>query len=873
MKNLTVGILAHVDTGKTTLSEAFLYKSGEIRRLGRVDRRDSFLDTNEIERQRGITIFSKQASFNYGNMEITLLDTPGHTDFSAETERTLSVLDYAILAVSGSEGVQSHTEALFKLLKHYNIPVFIFVNKTDSPLFDKAEITEGLKSYFGDTCIDFSEESFLLEAENLALCDDALYEEYLSGASFSDTAIAEAIRKRKVFPCFFGSALKLFGIDYFLSSFEKYTLPTEYPSVFGARVYKVSEDERGQRLAHLKITGGSIRVKDIVSFADSSGVAINEKINEIRVYSGKKYKNIQEATGGMICTLTGLSNIYPGQGLGFEKHTEQGIFQPVISYAVRLDGQTDLNTAYSAFKRLEAEDPKLNMVWNPQLKEIQLQLMGEVQAEVLKQTLWDRFKISAELEEGGVVYKETILNSVEGAGHYEPLRHYAEVHLMLEPLERGSGIVIDTSCSEDILDKSWQRLILTHLSEKTHIGVLTGSPVTDIKITLLAGKAHQKHTEGGDFRQAAYRAVRQGLRLAESILLEPWYSFLITLPTENIGRAMNDIQNMGGSFSPPKPSGDMSILSGYAPVAGLRSYASELISYTHGAGKISLDFSGYEKCLNQDEVIKKIAYNCDADTENTADSVFCSHGAGYLVRWNEADALMHIEKQKEKKETTAPKNKEYKRSDASDAELLEIFERTYGKIQRKNFNESKPKKLSSASAVKYKPIQKRSTSRGEYLLVDGYNILFAWYDLKNASADDMELARNILVSRLSNYRTMQNAEIILVFDAYKVKGNIGSIEKIGGISVVYTREAEIADSYIEKTSKQLMKDYSVRVATSDRLEQIIIFGGGAVRISAEEFLKELEAAEEKIQEIISEEKQKGAKLLAPEHKIKYETEK
>ncbi len=871
MKNLTIGILAHVDSGKTTLSEALLYTTGEIRKLGRVDHKDAFLDTNEIERDRGITIFSKQAVFTYSDMSVSLLDTPGHVDFSAETERVLGVLDYAILVVSGSEGVQSHTESLFKLLEHYGIPVFIFVNKTDMPSFDKEQVLKDIKERFGELCIDFSPEGFPAENEALALCSENLMEEYLNTGAFSTQTLTTAIKTRKVFPCFFGSALRLEGIEHFLSALDKYTLASVYPEVFGAKIYKISEDERGQKLAHIKVTGGCLMVKETIELSDLTGNITNEKINEIRIYSGTKYKNITEARGGQICVLTGLSAVYSGQGLGFENHSTERLFEPVFSYAVKFDEPCDINTALKSMKKLEEEDSQLHIVWNPQLEEIHIQLMGEVQSEVLRRVIKKRFGLSVSFEESGVIYKETISNTVEGAGHYEPLRHYAEVHLLLEPLKRGSGVIFKTDCSEDILDKNWQRLILTHLAEKTHLGVLTGSPITDIKITLIAGRAHQKHTEGGDFRQATYRAVRQGLRLAESILLEPWYSFIITVPSENIGRAMNDIQNMGGKFSPPEISGELSVLKGNAPVSKLRSYQQEITSYTHGTGKISLEFSGYEECLNQEEVIEKFGYDCDSDTENTADSVFCSHGAGYLVKWNEADSLMHIEKRTDKKEqilvSPHPRNQ---RITASDDELIEIFERTYGKIQRKNYNTLKTQKIPAKATEKYRPPQKNKTVDGEYLLVDGYNILFSWYDLSNASKEDIDLARSILINRLSNYHIMQNAEIIVVFDAYKVKGNLGSIEKDGNISVVYTKEAETADSYIEKTSKQLMKNYAVKVATSDRLEQIIIFGGGAVRISAEEFLREIELSEEKIQEILNSEAIKSAKELAQEHEIKKE---
>lgn len=862
MKNLATGILAHVDSGKTTLSEALLYTSGEIRRLGRVDHRDAFLDTNEIERERGITIFSKQANLTFKDMSLTLVDTPGHVDFSAETERTLRVLDYAILVISAPDGIQSHTEALFRLLSHYAVPTFIFVNKMDMEHAGKEKILLEIKEHFGDSCIDFSENS-TEDKETIALCDESLMEEYLSSNQLSERLISEAIKKRKIFPCFFGSALKLEGIEEFLNGFDKLTFEPEYPDLFGARIYKISEDERGTRLTHIKITGGTLKVRDLIG---------DEKISEIRIYSGTKYKNVQEVKSGEICTLTGLSKTLPGQGVGYEKDTDSPFFEPVLSYSLKFNEQVDINIALRNLRKLEEEDSNLHIVWQPTIGEIHIQLMGKVQSEILKRIIKERFSMDVDFEESGVIYKETILDTVEGAGHYEPLRHYAEVHLLLEPGKAGSGLVLKCDCSEDELDRNWQRLILTHLEEKTHLGVLTGSPITDMKITLIAGRAHNKHTEGGDFRQATYRAVRQGLRFAKSILLEPWYEFVITLPSENVGRAMTDIQNMNGSFSPPEPSGNFTVLKGKAPVAKLRHYFSDLTAYTHGAGRLALSFSGYEPCHNQDEVIEKIAYNCDADTENTADSVFCSHGAGYLVRWDEADELMHIPKRSEKsaEEFSAP-SREYRKITASDDELIEIFERTYGKIQRKNYNALKTQKIPKETLKQYRtkhtPAKKVD---GEYLLVDGYNILFAWYDLKNATKEDLDFARTLLINRLSNYREMQNAEIIVVFDAYKVKGGLGSIEKCGNISVVYTKEAESADSYIEKTSKELMKNYAVKVATSDRLEQIIIFGGGAVRISAEEFLKEIEAAEEKIKDILNFEKQKSAVLTSQIHEIKYQ---
>lgn len=862
MKNLNLGILAHVDSGKTTLSEAMLFNCNEIRTLGRVDHKNTFLDTNKIEKERGITIFSKEARMRFSDMKITLLDTPGHVDFSAETERVLGVLDYAVLVISGLDGVQSHTESLFDVLSHYKVPVFIFVNKMDMDV-DKKEVFDKLRERFGDMCVDFSDDNTPDFFENIALCSESLMEEYLEKGEISIDNIQREIKMRNIFPCFFGSALKNQGVLEFLSGIEKYTFETIYPKELGGKVFKISEDERGQRLTHIKLTGGSLKVKEQLGEAQ-------EKINEIRLYSGAKYNSVQEICAGEICTLTGITSFSAGDGFGFEMSESINVFQPVFSYRINLPGDVDVNIAVRNLKKLEEEDSSLRIEWNPVLCQVHIQLMGEVQSEVLKKIIFERFGMEVSFEESGIIYKETLKEKSIGMGHYEPLRHYAEVQLLLKPLKRGSGLVFKTDCPEDELDKNWQRLILTHLEEKTHLGVLTGSPVTDLEITLIAGRAHQKHTEGGDFRQATYRAVRHGLKCGESVLLEPWYSFRIQVPAENIGRVMTDIQNMGGRFSSPELSGEFSVIKGEAPVSKLMSYPKEIVSFTHGAGKISFNLSGYEECINQEEVIEKIGYNFDADTENTADSVFCSHGAGFLVRWDEAEKYMHIEKKTEKKESLASvQPREYKKITATDDELIEIFERTYGKIQRKNYNDKKPKKLTSAQIKTYKAHHpKEKKVQGEYLLVDGYNIIFSWYELENATADDLDFAKNLLVQRLSNYYEMQNGEIIVVFDAYKVRGGIGSVEKQGNISVVYTKEAETADSYIEKTSKELLKNYSVKVATSDRLEQIIIFGGGAVRISAEEFLKEIEIAEERIREIINTENQKSVKDLKQTHEIK-----
>ncbi len=844
-KKITIGVLAHVDSGKTTLSEAIMYLSGEIRTLGRVDNRDTFLDTNEIERSRGITIFSKQATFSRKGTDFTLLDTPGHVDFSAETERALSVFDYAILLVSASDGVQSHTRSLWRVLEKYNVPTFIFVNKMDMPTAQRDKLMAELREKLSSSCIDFDSALSCsdTEAEALALCGDALMEQFLETGSFSSQNLADAISHRKVFPCYFGSALKLQGIEEFLDALSLYSQQSVGSKSFGARVFKISTDDRGGRLTHLKITGGRLSVKDIIG---------EEKINEIRIYSGEKYKSVQEATFGMVCAVTGISASFPGQGLGTEQDITAFTFEPVFSYKVQLEEGYDISTALKNLKKLEEEDSQLRVKWLEAIGEIHIQLMGEIQSEVLRSVLKNRFDMNVTFLQGGIIYKETIRNTVLGVGHFEPLRHYAEVHLLLEPGKAGSGVVFETKCSEDTLDKNWQRLIITHLEEKTHLGVLTGSAITDIKITLLAGAAHKKHTEGGDFRQATYRAVRQGLMQAESVLLEPWYSFTLTVPTPSLGRAMTDIQNMGGKFTPPETKDDLSVLKGYAPVTGLSNYSAEVRAYTHGLGSLECMPAGYEPCKNQTEIVEAMGYNPEQDTENTPDSVFCEHGAGYTVKWNQVHEKMHLEdvRKKQQEELSALQTAPRRSSNyADDDELLRIFERTYGKIQQKSHTTFKSQKLPEAVAKKYRPPKE---SMGEYLLVDGYNILFAWFDLTKASTEDLDIARNYLITRLSNYKEMRSCEIIIVFDAYKVMGGLGSCERVGNLNVVYTKEAETADSYIERTAKDIArKNYSVKVATSDRLEQIIIFGSGAFRISAEELLKDIQLAEEKLSDIIS----------------------
>lgn len=848
MNRLTIGILAHVDSGKTTLTEAMMYTAGAIRALGRVDHGDAFLDTNAIERERGITIFSKQAILKYADTEISILDTPGHVDFSTETERTLSVLDYAILVINGTDGVQNHTETLWRLLARYDVPVFIFVNKMDLPS-DRAAVMNELKYRFGDGCIDFTQALSSEEAlDALSMCDEALMNSYLESGSVKPADIRNAIAKRRVFPCYFGSALKLEGIKEFMDGFALYTRQMIYDDNFGAQVFKITE-EGGTRLTHMKITGGMLKVK--TELHGNGRNDWSEKVNQIRIYSGEKYTAVDAAEAGTVCAVTGLTHTYPGEGIGNQSDAKRAVLESVLTYKMELPEGLDEHTAITELRRLHEEDPQLKIIWNEQLREIHVQVMGEVQLEVLTRIIRDRFGFEVSFSHGSIAYKETIAAPALGVGHYEPLRHYAEVHLLLEPLERGSGMVFDVQCENDTLDKNWQRLILTHLKEKEFIGVLTGSPITDMKITLVAGRAHIKHTEGGDFRQATYRAVRQGLRMAQSVLLEPYYEFHLEVPTENVGRAMTDIQNMGGNFSAPISRGEMTLISGSAPAKQMRDYTKEVVSYTSGRGRLNCILSGYEECKNAEEVIQEIGYDADSDIENTADSVFCSHGAGYTVKWDEVYEHAHIEllsfEEDDEEETIEEKAQRYVREAASDSELIQIFERTYGPVIRKA---EMPAVVKNA-APKERKFRARPAIQGkDYLLVDGYNIIFAWDELRELARASLETARDRLIDILCNYQGFKRCEVILVFDAYKVKGNTGSVEKHAGINVVYTKEAETADMYIEKVTKELGKKHRVRVATSDGVEQIIIFSSGAVRVSANEFYKEVKDAEKAIAEII-----------------------
>ena len=854
MKKLVIGILAHVDAGKTTLSEGMLYLSGSINKLGRVDHKDAFLDHNSLERERGITIFSKQAVFSTPELEITLMDTPGHVDFSAEMERTLQVLDYAILVISGTDGVQSHTETLWRLLRRYHIPTFVFINKMDLAGADKPAILSELQKRLSEKCVDMNAPAQLRD-EALSLCDERLLDLYLEEGALSDEAVARAVSERKVYPCRFGAALKLEGVEELLHDLTTLTQQPKYPADFGARVYKIARDAQGARLTYLKVTGGSLKVKALLSGSDNVG-QWSEKADQLRIYSGEKYKLTESIPAGSVCAVTGLERTFPGQGLGMEALAEPPMLEPVLTYQMLLPQDCNIPETMRKLRQLEEEDPQLHILWNERLREVHVQLMGEVQLEVLQRQIADRFGMDVSFSQGSVVYKETILEPVEGVGHFEPLRHYAEVHLLMEPGPRGSGLTFDSLCSTDDLDLNWQRLILTHLEEKQHLGVLTGSPITDMKISVLSGRASIKHTEGGDFRQATYRAVRHGLRKAKSILLEPCYDFSMELPIECVGRAMTDVQQMNGSCNPPEQEGERAILTGWAPVAEMRGYQAELASYTRGRGRLACWARGYEVCAKQQEVVDALAYDVDADLENSADSVFCSHGAGFVVPWYEVEDHMHLEsglrpavKVEEPSESVPimSTSTSYRGTLEEDKELQAIYERTYGAVKRKEFI---PRKADVIAENHKKPVKTPFTQLPEYLLVDGYNIIFAWDELKALAAESLAAARQSLADILSNYQGYRKCGVILVFDAYKVKGNPGSVEKYKNIYIVYTKEAETADAYIEKATYDMRKQYRVRVATSDGMEQLIILGHGASRIPANVFLQEVQQAHTEIGEIV-----------------------
>jgi len=854
MKKLVIGILAHVDAGKTTLSEGMLYLSGSINKLGRVDHKDAFLDHNNLERERGITIFSKQAILPLPEVEITLMDTPGHVDFSAEMERTLQVLDYAVLVISGTDGVQSHTETLWRLLRRYQIPTFVFINKMDLAGADKPVILAELQKRLSDKCIDMdAPEETRLEA--FSLCDERLLERYLEEGTLTQADLARVIARRKAFPCRFGSALKLEGVEQLLEDLSQLTQTPEYPADFAARVYKIARDTQGTRLTYLKVTGGQLRVKSLLSGKDGRG-EWSEKADQLRLYSGAKYKQAEVVEAGSVCAVTGLERTFPGQGLGHEALAQAPLLEPVLTYRMLLPQDCNLPETMRKLRQLEEEDPQLHILWDERLREVQVQLMGEVQLEVLQRQIKERFSMDVSFGQGSVVYKETIAAPVEGVGHFEPLRHYAEVHLLLEPGPRGSGLVFDSLCSTDALDLNWQRLILTHLEEKQHLGVLTGSPITDLRISILSGRAHVKHTEGGDFRQATYRALRQGLRKAESILLEPYYDFSMELPVECVGRAMTDIQQKNGTCNSPEQIGDRALLTGSAPVAAMRGYQSELASYTRGRGRLSCWPGRYEVCAQQQAVVEAMAYEPDADVENSADSVFCSHGAGVIVPWYEVEQHMHLEsglRPAARVEEPAPvvaapaSASAYRGTLEEDKELQAIYERTYGAVKRREFIQRTPEvRTESHRQVKHTPV----ALLPEYLLVDGYNIIFAWDELKALAAESLEAARQSLADLLSNYQGYRKCGVILVFDAYKVKGNPGSVEKYKNIHIVYTKEAETADAFIEKATYDMRKQYRVRVATSDGMEQLIILGHGATRVPANIFLSEIRNTNLEITEIV-----------------------
>ena len=850
-KQIVLGILAHVDSGKTTLSEAMLYRAGVTRRLGRVDHKDAFLDTDALEKARGITIFSKQALLTAGDTDITLLDTPGHVDFSTETERTLQVLDYAVLVVSGTDGVQSHTETLWRLLRRYHVPTFVFVNKMDLPGMERQELLAQLTRRLGEGFVDFGAEQADRD-EALALCDENLMDRMLDAGQLQDADLIPAIARRHVFPCWFGAALKLEGVDALLDGLDRYTRPAPALEAFGAKVFKVSQDEQGARLTWLRVTGGELKVKAQLT-GEADGEPWAEKANQLRLYSGAKY-TLTEAIGpGQVCAVTGLTKARPGEGLGAERDSDLPVLEPVLSYQVLLPEGADVHEALGKLHRLEEEEPQLHVVWNETLGEIHVQLMGEIQLEVLRSLLAERFGLAVEFGPGGILYKETITEPMEGVGHYEPLRHYAEVHLKLEPLPRGSGMQFAADCREEVLDKNWQRLVLTHLEEKQHLGVLTGSPLTDVKITLIAGRAHLKHTEGGDFRQATYRAVRQGLMLAKSQLLEPWYAFRLEVPAENIGRAMSDIQRMEGSFDPPESGEETAVLTGFAPVSTMRSYPMEVVSYTRGRGHLSLTLDGYRPCHNAQEVIAAIGYEPEHDLDNPADSVFCAHGAGFVVPWDQVRSHMHMDSgwgksTRPEQEAAVPQRRAmaYRATLEEDAELLKIFERTYGPIKRDPL-------------AAFRPVQKRERPdfaaeqweiAPEYLLVDGYNIIFAWDELNALSKESLDAARHKLMDILCNYQGFQKCVLILVFDAYRVPGSPGSIEQYHNIHVVYTKEAETADMFIERVTHEIGRNRRVRVATSDGMEQIIILGHGALRVSARMFHEEVQNVEKQIRALV-----------------------
>ncbi|MCD8151113.1 MAG: TetM/TetW/TetO/TetS family tetracycline resistance ribosomal protection protein [Clostridiales bacterium] len=910
MKQITTGIVAHVDAGKTTLSESLLYLAGSIRKMGRVDTKDAFLDTDVQERARGITIFSKQAGLVWDDTKITLLDTPGHVDFSAEMERVLAVLDYAILVVSGADGVQGHTRTLWELLEHYNVPVFLFVNKMDQPGTDRARLMEELKSQLDGVCVDFTE---VMSGENLcdaanensaadkrvrcseattediAACDESVMDCYFENGYVTEHQIRKLIWDRKLFPCFFGSALKLFGVEEFLKGFTCFTMKKAYPADFGARIFKISRDPQGNRLTHMKITGGTLKARDLLSNkrsdilsgkhsdavpADAKRIGVahagtvhagaaaaeevwQEKVNQIRIYNGDKFEAVQEVSAGEICTVTGLTRTWSGQGLGFESETGAPALEPVLSRQIILPEEMDAGLMLPKLRMLEEEQPELHIVWDERAQEIRVQVMGEVQIEILSSLIAERFGVQVTFGPAHIVYRETILQPVEGVGHFEPLRHYAEVHLLMEPLPPGSGLVLAADCSEDLLDKNWQRLILTHLEEKTHRGVLTGSAITDMKITVIAGRAHPKHTEGGDFRRATYRAVRQGLMEAESRLLEPFYNFRLEIPEQVVGRAMTDIEKMNGRFDPPEIAGDHCVLTGYAPVATMQDYKQEVSAYTRGFGRLSFSLRGYEACHNEEEVIAEIGYDPEADVANSPDSVFCAHGSDFIVPWYEVKEHMHVESPLNDRPVTFWEETDAARrqartvsdvwlgTDEVDAILEQATHANRGKSSARRKGVVKRTRREAAEAVTRTFGGK---TKEQFLLVDGYNVIFAWDELHDLANVNMDAARGRLLDELCSYQAMYRMHLIVVIDAYRVAGHQTEVMDYHNIQVVYTREAETADQYIEKFAHVNARNCDITVATSDGLEQVIIRGEGCHLLSANDLKEEVERNRRQIRE-------------------------
>ena len=871
-KHISIGLLAHVDAGKTTLSEGLLFESGTLRKAGRVDNGDTFLDTDEMEKERGITIFSKQAIIDVPDVRLTLLDTPGHVDFSAEMERTLQVLDYAILVISGADGVQGHTVTLWRLLKEYQIPIFLFINKMDQPGLSRPVILRELQEKLSDSCVDFSERGSQDFYENIAANEEEALEYYLENGVLEEDTIRKLIEQRMIFPCYFGSALKMQGVRELLEGVLSDTNEPVYGSEFGARVYKITRDEQGNRLTHMKITGGNLAVRTALTGEDRGGNPWEEKVNQIRVYSGGRYETKADAVAGMHCAVMGLNSTFPGEGLGTETETALPILEPVLSYRMILPEEVNPAVMLPKLRELEEEEPELHIVWDEELQEMKAQIMGDVQIEILKRQIFERFGVEIEFGNGSIVYKETITAPVEGVGHFEPLKHYAEVHLLLEPGEPGSGMEFAVNCSDEVLAKNWQRLIMTHLMEKEHRGVLVGAPVTDMRITLLAGKAHLKHTEGGDFRQATYRAVRQGLRKAHSVLLEPYYEFRMEIPEKCIGRAMTDIEKMHGSIALPERQGELAVLTGNAPVSLMQDYHRELISYTGGQGRLFCTVKGYERCHNEDEIIEKMAYEPEADLENPTGSVFCAHGAGFVVNWNEVENYMHLEPAwtpMEGENTAEPGWKDGTDVHAAKAggehiseewlgteEIDAILERTYHANKKSTFiphkgiarSRASIKNRRTAIPAVTKTARKQNAFKEDYLLVDGYNIIFAWKDLNELAKTNIDGARGKLLDILCNYQGMKKYNLIVVFDAYRVKGHATEILDYHNIHVVYTKEAETADQYIEKFAHENGKKYRVTVATSDGLEQIIIRGAGCLLMSAEDLRKEIELTWKQLKE-------------------------